>query len=176
MDQNCYVRVTSDGWSTFQESQAIEESGAEHGGRKVFRFDYLLPINRDRFIEHLGRMQSKRGSVDSTGTTCSDAASETASESGSFAAGPGKQGELRPSFSISGIEVSSSDSGTSSVKNITSSSVSSLLSTQMSQISLPGLRRVDVPNTLAMAIVMRNCDNLFYDLNGGRTYLLNCNL
>jgi len=46
LDQSVFIRLTSDGWNTFLETQAVSIGHELQGKFKEYKFDFVLPINR----------------------------------------------------------------------------------------------------------------------------------
>lgn len=51
MEQHCYVRVSTDNWTTFQETQAIEVGDFDLNGPSKYQFDFLIPMDRSHDVE-----------------------------------------------------------------------------------------------------------------------------
>jgi hypothetical protein len=61
MDQNCYVRVSTDNWTTFQESQAIEIGDFNLNTPTHYQFDFLIPIERNMMLRRVSSEDAPTG-------------------------------------------------------------------------------------------------------------------
>lgn len=142
-DQSCYIRVSNDDWTTFQETQAImvQNTSAKDCVEKEserYCFDFMLPVPKTDILlsdfSQRNRLKIKRGSIDST---------ESGISVGSYST------------------VTSQDSGQTKSKNQNLCS-----STQMFQRHLIDQFGYCGPSQhFDICVVMRNKSRLFYDFN-----------
>jgi len=53
LDQACFVRVTTDKWKTFQETEAIDIGDESSVMQTRYKFDFMIPVPRENVDENL---------------------------------------------------------------------------------------------------------------------------
>ena len=155
-DQSCYIRVSYDNWTTFQETQAVlvqENSKIIGNGIRRFCFDFILPVPKNEnlnLMNHFGqnnknnRLNVKRGSIDSTESGISVGSCSTVTSQDS-------------SSSASGLKKNSNNNNNIFQKHLIE---------QFGFSSCTGFYQ-NLPQHFEICVVMRNKSMLFYDFNDG---------
>ena len=151
-DQSCYIRVSHDNWTTFQETQAVLVQGSKiNENIRRFCFDFILPVPKnENLMNHFGqnnkrknnRLNVKRGSIDSTESGISVGSCSTVTSQDSSSSSPS-----------SGLKKNSNN-------NIFQKHL-------IEQFGFSTGFHHGLPQNFEICVVMRNKNMLFYDFNDG---------
>merc|ERR1712173_32499 len=144
LDQQCYIRVTTDNWVTFQETEAIDTGDDSSPMLTKYHFDFIIPIPRHENNNNDNNTTNTNTLINSDSVTSSQT-SLISSQSSSI---------------TRKLESNNNNSMSRSISNLSSSSSSTLFSIK------------DCPQGMEFFVVLKSLGMLYIDDNDKQKYKL----